>query len=480
MKWLPFAVLLALVCVGCIPFHAFPSPDCQGAAPAGFTRIFVGKPASKGSQSGISAKDPLDGTTADKFDTILRTISQGQLPTWGSQQNIGPENVVVCVMNGTFETNGFSHPFPGDLGGGDQPGSGAGFSVGTKWKIHGQGPGQTTLKLVSYMRQEFTTDNGSVVTGGSNTVISNNSFQTSGIEVSDLTIDANHDGMTKNGGVPMNLSAIILRSVKGGNWIHNVEVKGASGDLGFLNILYESFAIQIWGEQSQAGGSDNEGNLIENTNVHKPGKPVLSGESAGGKMDGIVVTNASAEVRNNSVENLIIGYGGWLMRGVNFHDNIAQNVGYGFNADSFNNTAVTLRSNQIIHPAFYGVVIGGGQPDNQFSGWTVADNTIVLGASGTVGIVLRGHVSNSTFSGNTITTDRVVHDGLAIWSLEIANGFSNLDNAFQLNKVDRGLPIQFSQDPGFSSDCRYRNTDLQGNPIQAFSDNSSTPCSTGP
>lgn len=476
MKCLPFAFLLALVCVGCIPFHAFPSLDCHGTAPAGFTRIFVGKPASKGSHSGISSDDPLDGTTADKFDAILRTISEGQLPTWGAQKNIGPENVVVCVMNGTFETNGFGHSFAGDL----QGGSDAGFSVGANWKIHGQGPGQTTLKLVSYMRQQFAADDGSMVAGGSNTVISNNSFQASGVEVSDLTIDANHDGMTKNSRLPLNLSAIILRSARGGNWIHNIEVKGASGDLGFLSVVYESFAIQIWGEPSQDGISESRNNLIEHINVHKPGKAVLRGESDGGKMDGIVISDASAEVRNNNVENTIIGYGGWLMRDVNFHDNVARNVGYGFNADSFTNTAVTLRSNQIIHPAFYGVVIGGGQPDNVFSGWTVADNTIVLGDSGAAGIVLRGHVGNSTFSGNTITADRTLHHAFAIFSYEIANGFASPDNVFEQNKVDKSLLVDFSQDPSFNSDCRYQNTDLQGNPLQSFGNNSSNPCSTAP
>ncbi len=480
MKWFPFAVLLALLCTGCVPFHAFPSPDCQGTAPAAFTRIFVGKPASQGSHSGISADDPLDGTTADKFDAILRTISEGQLPTWGAQKNIEPENLVVCVMNGTFETNGFSHTFAGDLQPVNQLGPDVGFSVGTRWKIHGQGSGQTTLKLVSYMRQEFTTDSGSIVTGGSNTVISNHSFQTSGIEVSDLTIDANHDGMTNHNGVPLNLSAIILRSVQGGNWIHNVEIKGASGDLGFLNIVYESFAIQIWGEAAKDGASENGGNLIEHVNVHKPGKAVLSGESAGGKMDGIVISNASAEVRSNNVENTIIGYGGWLMRGVNFHDNVAKNVGYGFNADSFTNTAVTLRSNQFIHPAFYGVVIGGGQPDNVFSGWTVADNSIILGDSRTAGIVLRGHVRNSTFSGNTIRAEHDVHQAFAIFSYEIANGFASPENAFEQNKIDKSLLVDFSQDPSFNSDCRYQNTDLQGNPIQSFGSNSSSPCSTGP
>lgn len=477
MKCLPIALVLALPCAGCIGFHSFPSPDCQGAAPTGFTRIFIGKPASKGSQSGISANDPLDGTTAERFDAILRTISQGQLPTWGAQKDIAPENLVVCIANGAFKTNGFSHPTPGDLSTGARD---IGFSVGKNWKIHGQGPGQTRLKLVSYLGQQFTAGDGSLVNGGVNVVISTNSLAASGVEISDLTLDGNHDAMTAQGGIPLNLSAISLRSTRGGDWIHNVEVRGTSGDVGFLNVVYESFAIQIWGEIPPAGGSESDNNLIENVTVHKPGKAVLNGEFDGGKMDGIVVTNASAEVRSNRVENAFIAFGGWLMRNANFHHNVAQDVGYGFNADSFNNAGITLGSNQIIHPAFYGVVIGGGQPQTEFSDWTVDNNTIVLGASRTAGIVLRGHVRNSTFSGNTFTTDRAVHNAFAIFSYEIVSGYTSPNNGFELNKIDRTLQLDFSQDPDFNSDCRFQNTDLQGNTIQAFSDNSSIPCSTMP
>src|SRR5579864_7233112 len=107
MKFSPFilasAAVLALVLAlaSCKPLSSPEelSQDCTvAAAPANFTRIFIGTPAHGGTQSGASAKDPLDGTTAQKFDTILRTIAEGEHPTWGAQRNIAPENLIVCKI----------------------------------------------------------------------------------------------------------------------------------------------------------------------------------------------------------------------------------------------------------------------------------------------------------------------------------------------------------------------------------------------
>lgn len=479
IKCLRFVLPVALTCTGCIGLKPdFPSSDCRGAAPAGFTRIFIGAPAPKGSQSGTSADDPLDGKTAEKFDAILRSIVEGKFPTWGAQQNIGPENVVVCIASGTFATNGFEHVTPGapsaDLQAGD-----AGFAVGKNWRIHGQGAKHTKLLLTGYRAHQFANSDGSTFNGGVNTVISTHSVDASGVEISDLTIDANHDGMTSPGGLPLNLQAISLRSVQGGNWIHDVTVIGASDDAGIFNIVNENFAVQIWGEPSAAGRSESAENLIENVTVTKPGRPMFSGEFPGGKMDGIVVNNAEAEVRNNVVKGVFIAYGGWSMGSVNFHDNIAKDTAYGFNADTLSNNGVKLQSNQIIHPASYGIVIGGGSPDQKFSGWTVANNTIVLGASESTGIILRGQVRDSTFSGNTIIADRPVRNAAGIVSYAAANGVANFSNVFEQNQVDRILRVDFSQDANFNSDCRFMNRDRGGNSLPGFGDNSSGSCGTG-
>ena len=131
---LPPALILALV--SCRPLAPeVISQDCTVAAvPANFTRIFIGVPARGGHQSGASAKDPLDGASAEKFDTILRTIAEGRQPTWGAQKNIPQENLIVCIASGTFQTNG---QYDWDLDKGHTQGSNLGFTVEKNWKIHG-------------------------------------------------------------------------------------------------------------------------------------------------------------------------------------------------------------------------------------------------------------------------------------------------------------------------------------------------------
>ena len=347
MKPVRFVLLPAFVLglVSCKPLvPEVTSQDCTvSAVPADFTRIFIGLPAHGSQQSGASAEDPLDGTTADKFDAILRTISEGQHPTWGTQKDIAPQNLIVCLSSGTFHTNG-QYDWTQHLGHTQR--SQQGFTVGKNWKIHGRGVGRTTLQLAGYVQDQFVDKNGSSFTGGRNVVIGTHSEDSSGIEVSDLTIDINHDRLTSPGGLPLNVAGIVLRSIEGNHWIHDVNMIGGAGDVGFKNIIYENFAVQIWGSDPTPGSHQSAHNLIEGVNVTKPGRPIVSGSSPGGAMDGIVVNNAEAEIRNNLVEGYIIAYGGWVMDQVWFHDNISRDSIYGFNADSLTNNNVILESNQ--------------------------------------------------------------------------------------------------------------------------------------
>lgn len=307
-------------------------------------------------------------------------------------------------------------------------------------------------------------------------VVGTHSAAASGIEISDLTIDANHDRLTASGGVPLNLEGIVLRSDHGGHWIHNVNIIGGSGDVGFKNVVWETFALRIWGNFEPNDPQENMGSIIEKVNVTNPGRAIFSGSPAGGAMDGIVVSNAVAEVRNNLVDGYQVGYGGWAMGAVNFHDNIARNIQYGFNSDSDTNTGVILQNNQFVKPSFYGLVIGGGGPVGSFSNWNISGNTIQLGNSGAVAIVLRGQVQGSTFANNTISSDGSGHSLIAIWSYPAVSGVANLDNAFQDNHIDKALTMNFSQDPNFNTDCRFQNRDLQGQPRADFPDNSSSNC----
>ena len=468
---LPATLVLALTSCMSLSSPEVTSQDCTVPVPAGSTRIFIGSKAHAG--SGTSFDDPLDGSTADKFDAILRTISQGQHPTWGAQSNIPPENLIVCMTSGTFETNGQSD---WSIEKAAVHVTNVGWTAEANWKIHGRGVSRTTLQLASYVQRQFTDSTGLPVNGGSNIVIGTHSAHASGIEISDLTIDANHDRLTPPGGVPLNLEGIVLRSEHGGHWIHEVNVIGGSGDVGFKNVVVETFAVRIWGNADPMDPQQNTGNKIENVNVTNPGRAMFSGSPAGGAMDGIVINNAVAEVRNNVVDGYQVGYGGWAMGTVNFHDNIARNIQYGFNADSFDNTGVILQSNQFIKPSSYGLVIGGGGPGVSFSNWNITGNTIQLGKSGAIAIVMRGQVQNSTFVNNTISSDGSGHNLTAIWSYPAVSGVANLNNTFQDNRIDKALTMNFAQDPNFNSNCRFQNRDLQGQVRADFPDNSGSKC----
>ena len=469
-----FFVSLVLALVSCHPLSTkVTSQDCRAAAPANFTRIYIGTPAHDGHGAGTSFDDPLDGTTAQKFDTILRSIAEGQNPTWGAQRNIASENLVVCLDSGTFQTQG---QYDWTTGVGHSQGSTRGFTLGKNWKIHGRGVHQTKLRLVSYLPDQFVVPNGAPISGGRNVVIGSHSEDSSGTEVSDLTVDANHDQMTVPGGLPLNLEGIVLRTRQGGHWIHDVNVIGGSGDVGFINVLFETFAVHLWGATIPPDPQQNADNIIENVNVGNPGLATVSGSPAGGAMDGIVVNNAIAEVRKNVVDGYPVAYGGWAMGPVQFHDNIARNVAYGFNADSFTSSGVVLQSNQFIAPSSYGVVIGGGSPDVSFSNWKLQDNIIQLSNPGSVAFVLRGQVENSTFSGNTIQVVGSGRNLTAIWSYPAVSGVANRNNVFEDNHVDKAVVMNFSQDPNFNTNCRFKNRDLQGNLRQDFPDNSQGGC----
>ena len=479
MKFSPFimapACVLALALASCKPLHPpeVISHDCAvPAAPAGFTRIFIGKPSSRGSQSGVSAKDPLDGTTAAKFDAILRSIAEGEHPTWGAQKDIGPQNLIVCIAGGTFQTEGqydraFQFGYP--------TATHRGFTVEKNWKIHGSGIGHTTLQLASFVPDNFVDSNGSPFVGGRNVVLETRSETASGVEVSDLTIDANHDKLSGAASLPLDLGGIVLRAKEGGHWIHDVKVIGAAGDAGFRSLNYETFAVQIWGNTPDPNVSSQ--NLIENTTVTQPGRPVFADQPPGGEMDGIVFNNAMGEIRNSVVEGYYIAFGGWNIDHVSIHDNITRETHYGFNADSFSNNNITLQNNQFIHPHQYGIIMGGGFPGATFANWSVVGNTITLNATNSSGIGIQGEVQNSTFAGNTIQTDSSSARNMSgLWSLSRAPEAANINNAFQDNHIDKSLAIDFSRDPNFDTNCRHKNRDLQGNARQDFPDNSSSAC----
>jgi hypothetical protein len=326
--------------------------------------------------------------------------------------------------------------------------------------------------LAGYVRDQFTDLAGNPFLGGTNIVFGTHSTDASGIEISDLTIDANHDNLNSLEGLPLNLSAIVLRSRLGGHRIHGVKVIGASGDLGAVNIHLESFPIFIWGDNPMGDFAPSNGNLIENVEVTHPGRAVGADQVPGGPVAAIVVGNAVAEVRNNVVDGYNVAFGGWSMGPAWFHDNVARNVRYGFNADSLSNVGVVVESNLFIHPAAYGIVLGGSSQTQIFSRWRVTNNTIEIDRPNTIGLVLRGQVQSSLFSDNRVVSDQQsLRNVTAIWSYPSGNESANFGNVFRNNQFDSSQRIDFSLDPNFDSNCRIQNHDSRHRALPDFPDN---------
>src|SRR5262249_52810492 len=210
------------------------SADCaEGAAhtPKGYTRVYI---AQRNGKDGIghSWSDARDGSTAESFDTVLRCLSEGCPATHGDKAVPKTENLIVCIGPGVFRTKGqydFLIAVP--------RASQQGFTIGKGWKIHGSGVAKTTLQLSDYRRSVEPKDPEIFPAATAHgVVISTNSDDASGIEISDLTIDANYPQLkaqSKQQGIKaLNLEAIHLRANQGGNWIHHVNVINTSGEVG--------------------------------------------------------------------------------------------------------------------------------------------------------------------------------------------------------------------------------------------------------
>jgi hypothetical protein len=301
-------------------------------------------------------------------------------------------------------------------------------------------------------------------------VFSTNSDAASGIEISDLTIDANYPKLkaqAKQEGIKaLNLEAIHLRSNEGGHWIHHVNVINTSGEVGGMAGKFETFPVWIVSMQPNSSPSQNHGSIIEN---------VTMSQFHGGLCTAIAVANAVAEVRNNSVDGYQIGYGGWSMGQVWFHDNVAIGGEYGFNIDSLNNDGVRIESNQIIAPKKFGFVIGGG---GTYTNFRIANNTVQIKDGGVSGILFQGNVTKSVVIGNTFQS--AGGNSLAIKSYSPGRQTGpNENNMYQSNQINSSLKTVFNAPSQQSKNCFFGNVDEHGNPRKDIRDNHTGPCVAG-
>jgi hypothetical protein len=476
-----FAILFSAVCFASLSLHGqsktappgnkTPSSqvaaECGGDAarlPKGYSRVYIAQRNGKDG-SGTTWNDARDGSTAASFDTVLRCLSEGCPASQGEKAVPRTEKLIVCIGPGVFQSKGqydFLIATPRT--------SQQGFTIGKGWKIHGSGVAKTTVQLIDYRRSVEPKDPETFPASTAHGVVfSTNSDDASGIEISDLSIDANYpqlkDRATQQGLKALNLEAIHLRSNEGGHWIHDVNVINTSGEVGGKYGTFEIFPVWIV-SVTNSDPTQNHGNMIEH---------VTMSQFHGGLCTAIAVANALAEVRNNYVEGHQIGYGGWSMGAVWFHDNVAVRTEYGFNIDSLNNDGVKIESNQIIAPKKYGFVIGGGGIYTRFH---IFKNTVQIKDSGVSGIVFQGNVTKSVIEDNTFAAERsAAGNSVAIKNFSAGRQMgANQDNVYQNNRIDSSLKTVFYAPSKQSQNCFAGNVDERGNPRKDLKDNHSGPC----
>lgn len=436
----------------------------------GFKRIYIALQNGKDG-SGKSPADARDGSSADKFDRILRCYAEGCSDPAAPAQSIArTENLIVCLGPGTFQTKG-TYDFVIDV----PHKTAEGFTLGKGWKVHGAGVDKTRVQLSAYLPVRSKPNSWNMPVGtGAGVVFSTNSDSASDIEISDLTIDANYPALkpkaTQEGIRALNLEAIHLRSDQGRNWIHDVHVTHTAGEVSNV-AKWETFPVQIVSVRPNSTPRDNTGNVIERVNMSN---------YAGGACTAMAVANAVAEVRNNKVDGYQIAYGGWQMGPVWFHDNVAVASEYGFNIDSLVNQGVRIEHNQIIHPRKYGIVIGGG---GTYGGFVIANNTIRLDQPGSTGLIFQGNVRDTVVQGNSFLWEggsslKQFLLGATAISNYSADHFAgaNDHNAYAANRISENLKIVFRGRSRREESCAAGNRDENGRPVRELPDHRSDAC----
>ncbi len=414
----------------------FVNPNCLGTTPTGYTRIFIanrndGKPGSG------SPSDAFDGSTAEKFDTVLRNRSES-----------GVTRLIVCIGPGTFYTEG-SRDYV--LGKGHlDTAHPAGFTVREGWRIHGTGADRTTLRLADLFADPST---GRYLEG---IIIGTHDFDSSGVEVSDLTLDDNYPALKPRYRSRLQLVAVILRSNRGRQWVHNIHVMNASGEES------EDFPVGI---SSPTPNPDNQGNLVEY---------VTMDHWAGGRCTAIIIAGGEGEVRYNTVVGYQVAYGGWSMSNVKFHDNQAIETTYGFNIDSWQNSGIVIDHNQVIRPKSYGFVIGG---NGDFSNFYIADNTLTVASTDDpahplYGLIFQGHVRSARVIRNKIVADEATNHSHVFGFFE--KNPQNIGNVFQENILDGSFKNSLQ-----GANCLYGNVSESGKELPDLRNTQNTQCPAG-
>ncbi len=299
---------------------------------------------SKSNRATGTQRDPLDGSTQEKFDAIMAAAEPG------TRLHLGPG---VYVTRGVHLKEG--------------------------WWLKGAGREQTTIKLADD------------VLGGDGattaTVLSNFDFQhfLHRIRISDLTVDCNRtaqSGITKGRLGALNALVVAVRRSR----IERVRAVGTWANPG------EGFPFSVM--STERGGETSRAEIEACENLGPIGNltAISAFDQTGGRLSGFI--------RHCRVENgpdcAAYGSGGW--RDFRVSDNTARNVGAGVVIDTHNYENVIIDRNRFLKTQRYGIVFNGS---GRYEKIVVRANYVEMDTGAEWSLVTSEAKVRATIEGNT-------------------------------------------------------------------------------
>jgi hypothetical protein len=380
---------------------------------------------------GGSINNPLDGSTAAKFDGAMRSI---------------PPYSVIHLGPGTYQTMG------------DTTAGGAGWGPKTGWVIAGSGMYLTTLQFPSNAVVSGALNRGHLIK-----VTSSPFFQTN-ITVKDLTLDCNYQS---NLDAASNLNLALKASARDGAFtLDGISLIGSGNRIENVRCINTAAVTtsatnyaEAWGifcvpaPFPDAAGNVIEGCVVSDSHSNFKNDLVALGLMAG---SGIIRSNFITQSGTNAMIGILVGTHDVVMDG-----NILNGVTCGSHYDSgYGITNVTIVNND-----FNGCNEAIDWENGVVQDVTIASNNIVLTnttgkASATVEAFFF-HPAPSAFYNLAIRDN----------SVRVAGKFPNQRFVFAYNshglvvsgnRVDAALPSYFSGCTGITMMDNY---DLTGNPL---------------
>lgn len=324
--------------------------------------------------SGTSA-DPFNGSTQAKFDTLMQGFAA---------------NTQINLLAGTYMTNGSDS-----------------FSLKAGWKIVGAGMGQTIVKLAPHATTHGTTNLSCM-------------YRTDGVEIHDLTCDANYSVWQGPAHVPVGGIAVYGNNVL----IQNVEVKGCYGD---LVLGQEQFSILIGGDQGPAHVITSNC-TIKNCVTHQyaPGATYTNGPGISYSNNAQII-GCTDDGSNHAYGFAMVNNGQILNCATTFNTNTA------IYTDTGSQSGITIQGNTL-YTHQIGIQFNSAWPGNDVQ---ILNNTIVTttnSAGGNCGIALTGGGSGTNFGikGNAyiylghVNSGFILNNGRNFKGLDVENNSSNV------------------------------------------------------